>query len=432
MGQVRWAGWTMAVATALVISGAGQVKADVESDKPAAILNYPDIDVNTYYGRDTVIRLTNTNSTDPIMVHCFYVDANSHCSGGPDSGRICNDDPGVCSGLSFCVPGWLEVDFRAVLTANQPIEWKASEGLADQARCDGGYKNGDLCRLNEPSDCPGGVCEGLPLPFGVCALNPLRTCNSDAECSPFPGGPCTQSNAGTRIPPVPEDPFVGELQCIAIDANGNPVPRNDLKGEAISERSRSDAFTVSSYNAIGIQATGASTAPSNELVLGGPDAEYNGCPNYLILNHFFDSASNPVPHSDARIFTEVTLVPCSTDYLRQIPGAAVVQYLVFNEFEQRFSTSKTVRCFDETFLCNIGTTQCSNSIFNVNVAGTLTGQTRMQPIGSGLLGVAREYHFTEGMDAGLQGAVLGRGVNLAAFNLHMQGQRETPDTIILP
>ena len=35
------------------------------------------------------------------------------------------------------------------------------------------------------------------------------------------------------------------------------------------------------------------------------------------------------------------LVPCANDYLRQIPGDAVVQYLVYNEFEQRFSTSRT-------------------------------------------------------------------------------------------
>jgi len=418
MGQVRWAGWTMAVATALVISSAQRVRADVESDKPAAIVVYPDVDVDTDSGRDTVVRLTNTNESDPILVHCFYVDANFHCSGGLNDGEICNDGPGVCTGLSFCVPGWLEVDFRVILTAKQPIEWKASEGLADR---------------------------GVPIPFGVCQRNPLRACGSDADCNPFPGGACTQSNAGTRIPPVPEDPFVGVLQCIAIDANGNPVQRNDLKGEAISERSRSDAFTVSSYNAIGIQATGnTSTSPTNELVLGGPDAEYNGCPNYLILNHFFDEANNPVPGSDATIFTEVTLVPCTTDYLRQIPGAAVVQYLVFNEFEQRFSTSKSVRCFDETFLCRIGTTQCSNSIFNVNVAGTLTGQTRLQPIGSGLLGVAREYHFSRDLDGGLQSGLVDpggnarNGVNLAAFNLHMQGTRETPpdavgpDVIILP
>jgi hypothetical protein len=428
MGQVRWAGWTVVVATVLVVSGVGsatgQTKSSVDnpaSDKPAAIVVYPDIWVDPDLGGDTIIRLANVHENNQAIAHCFYVDANSHCSGGPNNGAICTDDPGVCTGLSFCVPGWLEVDFRIHLTKLQPIEWKASEGLADTPRCDGGAYNGQLCRLNEPSDCPGGTCKGLPLPTSVCQLNQFRSCGKDDDCSRVnggPGGPCTQSNRGTRIPPVPETPFVGELRCIVVDANGNPQPDNVLKGEAISVSSQPSDLDVSGYNAIGFQAVGGAIDPK-ELVLG-PGGAYNGCPNYLILNHFFDEAYNPVPGSDAVIYTELTLVPCSVDYLRQIPGAAVVQYLVFNEFEQRFSTSKTVRCFDETVLCNIDTPQCSRSIFNVSVAGTLTGQTRMQPIGNGLIGVAREFYL---------GDVYER---TAAFNLHMQGQHSPVDRIILP
>ena len=91
----------------------------------------------------------------------------------------------------------------------------------------------------------------------------------------------------------------------------------------------------------------------------GSDGEYNGCPNYLILNHFFDDAVDPVPNSvDSTVTTDLVLVPCSADYLRQIPGSAVVQYLVFNEFEQRLSASKTVNCFQKIQLCNIDTPQC--------------------------------------------------------------------------
>ena len=403
MGQVRWAGWTIAVATGFVIAGGQVVRADIASDKPAAIVVYPEIEVDNATGTDTVIRLTNTNQSSPVSVHCFYLDANSHCSGGSNDGAICTDDPTTCAGGGFCVPGWQETDFRAVLTASQPIEWKASDGLAD-------------------SD--------LPLQFGVCQRNPQRACGSDADCNPFPGGSCTQSNAGTRIPPVPENPFLGELRCIEIDANGVPLPSNDLKGEAILEVATAENVDVASYNAVGIEATGGSSGATNELVIGGPEPEYNGCPNYLILNHFFDGAADPVPGSNNPITTDLVMVPCSADYLRQIPGAAVVQYLVFNEFEQRFSTSKAVRCFQEIQLCNIDTTQCANSIFNVGVSGTLTGQTRINPIGvassgptptvaSGLLGIAVENH---------DGAQLHR----AAFNLHMQGARDTADEIIIP
>ena len=65
MGQVRWAGWTMAIATALVISGGQVVRADVQSDRPAAIVVYPDIEVDLANNVDTVIRLTNTNVSSP-------------------------------------------------------------------------------------------------------------------------------------------------------------------------------------------------------------------------------------------------------------------------------------------------------------------------------------------------------------------------------
>jgi len=223
-------------------------------------------------------------------------------------------------------------------------------------------------------------------------------------------------------------PFAGELRCIAIDNNGAPVGRNDLKGEGILvDMSSPDA---ASYNAIGIQSTGNSDGVANTLVLGpGSAGEYNGCPNYLIVNHFFDGAQNPVAGTSAEVTTNLVMVPCSNDYLRQVPGLAVAQYLVFNEFEQRFSTSKSVRCFQDIQLSTIDTTNSSRSIWNVNTSGTLTGQTRINPIGvsssnppsipSGLLGIAVETH-NDGAD------------HSAAFNLNMAGTRDAADTITIP
>jgi hypothetical protein len=407
MGQVRWAGWTMAIATALVMSGGQVVRADIASDKPAAIVIYPKVAVDTTAGVDTVIRLTNTNQKDPIQVHCFYLDANSHCS---DDADICQT-AATCGAGAACVPGWQETDFWGILTPNQPIEWKAGDGLADLA---------------------------LPLPTGVCLNNPFILCGSGSDCSRMNAGSiCTLSNAGTRIPPVPEDPFTGELRCIAYEPDnsskpdrGKPTSRNDLKGEALVEHSVTTDLDVASYNAIGIQATGAPIA-GPELTLGGAAAEYNGCPKYLILDHFFDDAKDPVPGSSNSITTNLVLVPCSDDLLRQIPGATVVQYLVYNEFEQRFSTSNTVDCFQDIQICKIGSPNCTRSIFNVAVAGTLTGQTRMQAIGvsqvngrprvpSGLLGVALEKHTGSS------------NVRTAAFHLQMRVGRDTSDTITIP
>jgi hypothetical protein len=407
MGQVRWVGWTMAVAMVFGIVAGQTARADIASDKPAAVVVYPKVTVDASVSQDTVIRLANTNSTNPILVHCFYVDANSHCSGGPEDGDVCTNDPAHCTELSFCLPSWQETDFRILLTAGQPIEWTASEGLADSQ---------------------------LPLGKGVCIRNPTRSCGTDSDCNPFPGGACTQSNAGTRIPPVPETPFAGELRCIAIDANGVPIGRNDLKGEALIETSSSSDLDVASYNAIGIQSTGNSDGIPNQLTLGPASAgEYNGCPNYLILNHFFDDARNPVPGTNQSITTNLVLVPCSNDYLRQIPGLAVAQYLVFNEFEQRFSTSKSVRCYQDLQISLIDTPNSTRSIWNVATAGTLTGQTRINPIGvgssnppsipSGLLGIAVERY---------KSVAAPTVVNSAAFDLHMQGARDTADVITIP
>jgi len=399
MRQVRRVGWTLAIATGMVL-GASQAMADIASDKSAAIVVYPKVAVDREEGVDTVIRLANSNETTPILAHCFYVNANSHCSGGSNDRSVC-DSGADCPGGGFCVPGWLETDFRIKLTQGQPIQWLASEGLAD-------------------SD--------LPLPRGVCTGNPFVGCGSAADCAFFNAGSCSASNAGTRIPPVPEDPFKGELKCIAIDNNGVPIPRNDLKGEGILTTSTVDNLDVASYNALGIQATGAVTGAANELVIGGPDPEYNGCPNYLIMNHFFEDVANPVPGTDTTIETTLVLVPCSTDYLRQIPGAATIQYLVFNEFEQRFSTSGPFICYEETRLCNLDTSDCSRSIFNANVMGTVAGQTRLWAVRnpalpgvpSAVLGIGIERH------------VGGEYTRSAAFNLHQQGARADADLITIP
>ena len=439
MGQVRWVGWTMAIATALVVAGGQRARAQDQnpgdaspaditshlpaSDKPAAIVVYPKVVVDDSAGVDTVIRLTNTDRVNPVNVHCFYLDANSHCSGGSNEGGICStatDCP-----LGFCIPSWNETDFDIVLTGGQPIQWEASEGISQE----------DL------------------IGTGFCKFNPFFKCAVDADCRPFPGGPapspsnptgaCTQNNIGTRVPPVPESPFIGELKCIETDANHNPIALNDLKGEGLIETvtdlaDTADAdFDVASYNAIGLVATG-NPITGNPLTLGGdPDtAEYNGCPNFLILNHFFDLAEDPVPGTDDEITTDITLVPCSEDLQHQIPGEAVVQYLVFNEFEQRISFSNSVRCFEEIQLCNIQTSQCSRSIWSVGVAGSLTGQTRLNPIGvsttnppgiaSGLVGIAIEKHAGPSF------------TRTAAFALDMSGLRVNPDgssavdTITLP
>jgi len=344
----------------------GAAEADVRSDQAASILIYPKIVTDT--SLDTVIQVSNS-SVDPVLLHCFYIDANNHCS---VTGGVCDpEDEQPCpSPADLCLPGWVETDFRVVLTGRQPLAWKASEGFADA---------------------------DIPL---------------DGVTRVGPGG---QSNAGTRVPPVAEEKFVGELKCIVVDENEKAVARNVVTGAATIVNTGGGDLDVEKYNAIGIQAIGGDANEDRILELGSEREEYNGCPNVLIVNHFFDFAENPA--SGDTVISDLTLVPCNQDLLNQVPGGGTAQYLVFNEFEQRLSTSTPIQCFFERQLSRIDTRNPQRSIFSVSVQGTLAGQTRIRGVGTGFLGLLRQRS----------------GSRTAAVNVNMEGSRAPAfDQIVLP
>jgi hypothetical protein len=93
-----------------------------------------------------------------------------------------------------------------------------------------------------------------------------------------------------------------------------------------------------------------------------------------------------------------------------------------------------VRSFSDT---NPASTGDLRSIFNANVQGTLTGQTRIRGVdpsledpanefrGGGLIGVAEEFHRSNVND-------LSSIVSSAAFNLHQSGLRERRNFITVP
>jgi hypothetical protein len=365
--------------------GAAQDADLPRSDQAAAILTWPSVIAaeESFLGigasLDTIIQVSNT-SEEAVWMHCFYENANPHCT---NTGEVCYEASECCDdpmlGCGLCAPGWNETDFRVQLTPRQPLGWLASEGMA-------------------------GFSTFPPKAFGKFPL--------DGVSSFGIGG---SSNAGSRIPPVAEDPFLGALRCIAVDADGVPAERNVLKGEATLVIQGEEFLTVGKHNAIGLKALDVND--DNVLVLGGPEAEYDGCSQVIILDHFFDGADDPVSPGTNPVGTILELVPCSEDYLRQIPGRAVVQYLVYNEFEQRFSTSRPMECKQFSLISNIDTTQNERSIFSAGVSGTLTGQSRINPIGSGLMAIAHELHTSSG---------------LAQFNTVSFANRAEPDFIILP
>ncbi len=429
-----------ALVAGVVLVVGNRVPAEVSSDQPAAIVVFPKLIADSVNHIDTLIRLTNT-STSPLTLHCFFVDATPRCVNGTGNCAARVGQEGRCTG--DCVEDhWSETDFRIILTGRQPIGWRISQGMRD-------------CRVTADPDQPCFQLDGVTR-----------------------RGPNGQSNQGSNILPVPHDEFVGYLQCIAVDEFG-PVERNDIAGEALIVKDQTQGLgggpegpDVDGYNAIGLKAmVGTQTTRDLTLCLGGctpgqcrgqhnrscfsdgdcadgdscsvqcqpndncPNgAEYDGCANILLLDHFFDGVEDPVGRGN--IVTDLTLVPCSQDYLRQAPKPVTVQFLVINELEQRFSTSKSVTCFKDIQLSNIDTEFNANSIFSAAVNGTLTGQTRIRGVatddpnhGDALMGIAREFrcsHVTSATACDV------RIISSAAMNLHSQGRRPQADLIFLP
>jgi hypothetical protein len=445
-GFWRWAvaGAAMVVllgdpASARLINPAG-----VSTNDPAGIVVYPAIRVDTDDGIDTVVQLTNVEDT-LVAVKCFYVNANGHCSNDPRDVCTIATQEEDCDSNGRCIEGWTETDFRFNLTKRQPISWSANEGLPE-------LPNNDIPGRGDPP----------------------------------------QFNEGS-IPRVPEDPFTGELRCIEVDPSTDaPIDRNDLKGEATVittigndtgiAASFDDANAVGAsnidarkYNAIGIRAIpGAQDGDPNTLNLGGPAAEYVGCPNVYTLNHFFEGA-NVSTHNftvDGTVTTDLTVVPCAADFLLQDLNlaSATIQFLIFNEFEQRFSTSTKVTCYRTVQLADVDTQPgpAGNqfSIFSIGTQGTLTGQSRLRTVAgpnvdgydaNGILAIIEE-NWASGTCVNNLGGGSGQEVGVAtgtlcrtdsdcgagetclgilttsttAANVQYQGSREQGDRIVIP
>jgi hypothetical protein len=393
------------LAASLILLGwVGGLSAQVSSsDTTAGYVVLPKVVVHTTGGdpavvnpggtaTDTIVQLTNVNQGSEITVDCWWVNANKHC--GTDAGPICNTTADCAPGLQ-CVQGWEVLDFQVTLTPGQPIGFLASSGLS-------------------------------PVP-----------------CDPvFPGPGCLGSASG-NVRPVPEDPFQGELKCLQVDADDVPVVANDLKIEATIVSTTvggGTATTAASYNGVGFQATEAGTEQTGDpICLGslplGSTAEcagtYAPCPLILQVEHFFDGAPSEL---GSIVTTDLTLVPCSENLgnpSAQANLSVTANMLVYNEFEQRFSTNSRVQCYQSTQLSDIdtpaGPAGNAFSIFSVGVEGTITGQTRIRGVqgpqgdlGYGLTGVACENHNLPGS---------GETVAKTAFNLQHVGFRENGDAV---
>jgi hypothetical protein len=352
------------------------------------------------------------------------VNANNRCSnnlGVCESPADCFDPTSGFFGN--CQPAWIEINFDIQLTPRQPVAWSASNGLSgSQVPCPGGL-GGGVC----PRICQGGVAAG-------------NACVNNGNC---PGSTCAfASNAGTRIPPISEVPFIGELKCIqtdsltrlprpcnTLDCTADPANccRADLEGQAtIVESTVLGQLDPATYNAIGLRPVGFNNG-DRTLVIGGTDGtEYQPCSQVLVFNHLFDGAQDPISLS-AIARSELTLVPCTQDFLQQLIPQVTAQFLVYNEFEQRLSTSRSVDCLLDSQISLIDTSQPNRSIFSAGVSGTVAGQTRITGVNGGLIGSGLlQLCDPTGCDA------TSNPPGTAAYNLNQFADRTEADFISIP
>lgn len=360
-------------------------------------------------GTDTIVHLTNTTGAFKTRALCFWINSNGHCDNADDI--ICNDTnfQTVCPLGGLCKPSWDKTDFRMTLTKRQPLSWSAYD----------------------PD----------PLP---CDENSAEPCAND------------QRNDGDSVVlGVPEIPFNGELRCVQISVTNDedtPIDRNDLKGEASIITTHDTDIDARKYTAIGIPAIPGQVNGDSTLNIGGPEAEYEGCPGVLMLDHFFDGADVGTHFVEGdfenydRVLTTVTFVPCGANL--STPGANLnspitLQFLVYNEFEQRFSTSTKVSCRRETRISDIDTRPESfddnkYSLFWVGVQGTLTGVSHVRPVagpdaagtgydGRGVLAVMSEEWFNPQASSFADAFT-----STTEVNTHFRGQRAQGDQMLIP
>ena len=318
-------------------------RAVANPDEPAAVVVFPYVAIDPATNKDVLIQLTNT-SDQPIEARCFYENLTPQCSSS-EGDASCMTDPITCSGL--CIPRNTRIPLRVRLTPFQPLAWQAGSGLTQPP-------------LTDPQSSATGV-----------------------------------TNQFTNVPGLGAGPFIGTLRCIAVDDDPlHPSRNNVLLGLATIQQYSSSptaSADAAQYRAIGVKALDPGANHDEFLTFGGPDGEYESCPAAVSLNHFFDGAVVHAGDSTSTTTTTLVLASCAGTP-PDTSSATRVQMLVRNEFDQRFSTSRALLGQFVSQLSHIDSRVSENSIFSVDVMGTLTGRSRLRGIDGGIHAIAIESH----------------------------------------
>jgi hypothetical protein len=211
------------------------------------------------------------------------------------------------------------------------------------------------------------------------------------ECNP-PGDVCPGFDAGGTVPPPPggTDGFRGALVCFEIDESDFPIGQNAVKGEATIQTLGTSQ--ISEHNGIGLRFR--DPVGVNDIAIQLDNLEYDACPASLIMNHYSEGADDLVAEGNATacpaagdcpVSTELSITPCSLDFLNESLPTVTVNFSITNEFEQTISAGTTFSCWFNGTLEQISSTQ-----FSAATLGTSLAKTRMRPAEGRCVGGVRD------------------------------------------
>jgi hypothetical protein len=212
-----------------------------------------------------------------------------------------------------------------------------------------------------------------------------------------------------RIPPVSEG-FAGALVCVEVNADGDPVPMNKIKGEAtLLDVSESITQNTSEYNAIAFSGVVRDMNADLELdgtTLPADQREYAACSDRHRVNFYSNPDQiDPVLGSNSSVVTNLTVLPCNLDLTRRAPRDIGLFFGGWDEFETFFSTTHLRRgCWLNVNLNELGIGS-SSPFATVDVTATVGGPVM-------LLGES----FHSDLISGATGS--------AANNIHQNGDDE--------
>lgn len=200
---------------------------------------------------------------------------------------------------------------------------------------------------------------------------------------------------GKRLAP----PFFGEgtLSCVVESRFSDLGSHNALQGRAIlSQTGQTVGYDASAFRRL-------SPGPFNGIIeLNG--ITYEQCPDRLHFNALSSQAGSD---------SELILAPCSHDFENGVPGSSTIQYAVINEFEQQFSASTPVKCFDRRNFSSISALRKSST-------GTDTLHVVVRPVGDPVVGLVIDKFTVPGSNA----------LSVSANNPYFEGGRSA--TVTLP